>query len=183
VTVELSAEVFDLDELRQPAVAAGGGELVRSLPQLGRDRSVAEERVEIVLARVRQDLPRLDVRDAVLGDGEAPALRLLTELDVVVTGAREVLEDVPVALVRDHPKIDGEPVVRHGRRLRRPSRGHLRNPIAAAERLDERSPVGRRRDEIDVVDRLAPSAHAPRLGHGDGRWVRGELLRDAAHRR
>ena len=77
MAVQLAAEVAELDELRQLALAACGRDLVRPLAELRRDRAVAEVRIELVLGRVRHDLAGLDVRDAVLRDGHASPLCVL----------------------------------------------------------------------------------------------------------
>ena len=57
VAVHLAAEVAELDERRKLAVSRRR-DLGRPLAELGRRRAVAEVRVELVLARVRDDLAR-----------------------------------------------------------------------------------------------------------------------------
>ena len=178
--MHLAAQVAELDELRQLALARGA-DLVRSLAQLGRDGRVAEELVQLVLARVRHDLAALDVRDPVLRDREPAALSVLAQRDVVVLRAREVLEHVAVALRRNDPEVEAETVVTDDRRLRVTARRDLRDPVPVAERGDQRRRVGRRRDEIEVAHGLAAPPDAARLGHRDRRRMRRELGDDAAY--
>ena len=182
VAVHLAAQVSELDERRQLALS-GGADLVRALAQLGRDGRVAEERVQLVLARVRHDLPALDLRDPVLRDRQPAPLGVLAQRDVVVLRAREVLEHVSVALGRHHAKIEAQAVVADDRRLRVSARHDLRHPVAVAERGDQGRRIDRRRDEVEVADGLAATPDAARLRHGDRRRMRGELGDDAAHRR
>ncbi len=179
--MQLAAEVSELDEGRQRAVACRGN-LGRPLAKLRRNRLIAEVPVEAVLGRVRDDLTRLDVRDPVLGDREPAALRVLAERDVVVLRAREVLEQVAVALGGNDAQIEALSVVQDDRRLRVAARHHLGYPVALAERLDERRWIARRSDEIEVAHGLAPTAHAPRFRDGDRGRVRLERGGDAPHR-
>ena len=53
------------------------------------------------------------------------------------------------------------------RRLRVAARDDLGDPVAVAERGDERRRVARRRDEVEVAHRLAAPADAARLGDGE----------------
>ena len=64
------------------------------------------------------DLPALDVEDAVLA--EENAYGILAQRDVVVLRAREVLEQVPVALRWDDAKVEAEALVGDDGRLRAP---------------------------------------------------------------
>ena len=90
---------------------AGRLELAAVLPELGRDPAVAEELVELLLGRGREDLVRLRVLHAVLGDGKTARHRLLPHRDVVRLRAAEVLQEVPVALRRDDAQVEAKPVV------------------------------------------------------------------------
>ena len=110
MTVHLPTQVAELYELRQRALA-GHLELAAVLPQLGRDEAVAEEGVPELLVPKGLQLPRLDHGDAVLGDREPVALRLLAESHVVILRPGEVLEQVAVALRRDDPEVEAEALV------------------------------------------------------------------------
>ena len=180
--MHLAAQVVELDELRQRAVPRRR-DLGSPLAELRRDVAVAEEGVELVLGRMRDDLAGLDVGDAVLGDREPPALRVLPQRDVVVLRAREVLEHVAVALVRHDTQVEAEAVVAHDGRLRVAARDHLGDPVPVAERSDQRGRVARRRDEVEVADGLAPAPHASGLRDGSRRRVGRELGDDAPDRR
>ena len=100
--MQLPAEVLQLDERRQLA-APRRLELARVLAQLGRDEVVAEVPVQLLLAPRLHELPRLRVLDAVLRDAQTLPDGRLAERHVVLLRAREMLEQVPVGLGRDHP--------------------------------------------------------------------------------
>jgi hypothetical protein len=102
VAVQVAAEVAQLDQLRELAFA-GRVELTGVLTELGRDELVAKMLVELLLAARLEELLRLDVLDAVLRDGEPGADGVLTQRDVVLLRAGEVLEQIPVGLRRDNP--------------------------------------------------------------------------------
>ena len=103
--MHLPAQVGELDELRESAVACGF-HLARVLAQLGRNERVPQVAVQLLFASVRHDLVTLDDRHAIFGDREPPPLSLLAERDVVVLRAGEVLENVAVALGRHDPKVE-----------------------------------------------------------------------------
>ena len=179
--MHLAAQVAELDELRQRAVPRRA-DLGSPLAELRRYVAVAEEGVQLVLGRMRDDLPGLDVGDAVLGDREPAALCVLAQRDVVVLRAREVLEDVAVALVRHDAQVEAKAVVAHHRCLRFAAGDDLGDPVAVAERRDERRRVARGRDEVEVADGLAASPHAAGLGNGGRRRMSRELGDDTAYR-
>src|SRR5689334_20883005 len=93
VGVEVAADVAELDQLRQLALA-GSAELSATLAELRLDVGVAEPLVDALLGGAALDIAALDLGDAVLGDGEASPDRVLAQLDVVVLGPGEVLEQV-----------------------------------------------------------------------------------------
>ena len=90
VRVQVAAHVGDGDEGRQLA-APRRLELARVLPQLRRDRLVAEELVQLVFGRRAKHLTGLDRGDAVLGDREPTPHGVLPHRDVVVLRTGEVL--------------------------------------------------------------------------------------------
>ncbi len=164
VGVEVAAQVAERDEVGQLAGACGG-KLAAVLPQLGRDPRVPQELVDLLLGREAVLLAGLDDRHGVLGDREPAPNRLLAQRDVVVLGAGEMLEQVSVARRLDDAEVEPQPVVRDDRRLRRPLRCHVDDPVQGAEVVDELLRIGRRRDDVEVAHGLA---HAPgRAGRGD----------------
>ena len=182
VAVHLAAEVAELDELRQVA-APGRLELAAVLAQLRRDVAVAEERVQRLLVAEGMNLSGLDHRDAVLGDREAVALRLLAQGDVVVLRAREVLQQVAVALRRHDPEIEPEPLLADHGRLGVAVRDHLEHPRQADEVRRQRGRVRCGRDHVEVAERLPAPPRAARLGDVDRGRVRAQRLDDLAHDR
>ena len=116
-------------------------ELAVVLAQLGRDRLVAEVAVDLVLVAGAEDLAALDVLDAPLRDAHAAPLGVLAHAHVVALRAREVLQQVAVALGRHDAQVELDAVVREHRGL----------GGAVAEHLgDER-----------LLDQPAPSAPGP----------------------
>ena len=180
--MHLAGEVADLDEGGELAVARRG-DLRRSLAQLRRRGAVAEVRVELVLALVRDTSAGLDSRDSVLRDRQPAPLRVLAKRDVVVLRAREVLEDVPVALRRHDTQVEAKGIVRNDRRLRVTARHDLGNPVAGAKRVDQRCRVARSRDEVEVAHGLAAAADASGLRDGDRCRMRLQLGDDTTHSR
>ena len=110
VRVQVAADVVQLDELGQRPFARRL-ELAAVLAELGRDPAVAEELVELLLGRGREDFVRFRVLHAVLGDGKAARHRLFPHRDVVRLRAAEVLQEVSVALRRDDAQVEAKPVV------------------------------------------------------------------------
>ena len=153
MAVHLALQVTQLEQVRE-LVLARGRDLAVGLAQLGRDEVVAEVRVQLLLGRVRDDLVRLHERDPVFRDREPAPHGVLAQGDVVVLRAREVLEDVPVALVRHDAEVEAKAVVRADGRLRVAASQHFRDPLGLAERGDERRGVSRGRDHVNIADRL-----------------------------
>ena len=124
--------------------------------------------------------PALDVEDAVLKDREAAADGVLAQGDVVVLRAREVLEQVPVALRRDDAQVEAEALGDDGR-LRAPrattSATHSRSAKKAVRQVD-RSPW---RSGRGPSSSRAP-ADAPGLGDTVGEAAL-DLRHGAADRR
>ena len=115
--------------------------------------------------------------------GQSASLRVLPQHDVVILRAREVLEHVAEALLWHDAEIEAKGVVRDDRRLRVAARDDFRDPVAAAERLDEGRRVARCRDEIEIADRLTAAPNASGLRHGDRRGMLLQLGDDTSHRR
>ena len=90
------------------ASVARGLEPAAVLTELRRDPAVAEELVELLLGRGGEDLVRLGVLHAV-PRWRAARDRLLPHRDVVSLRAREVLQQVPVALRRHDAEVEGRP--------------------------------------------------------------------------
>ena len=171
-----------LDQRRQIAVP-GSLELAGVLAQLGRDRLVAEEAVELLLVREPVHLAGLDHRDAVLGDRQAAALGLLAERDVVILRSREVLEQAAVVLGRHDTQVEPHPLLRHDGRLRVAPGCDLEHPGQRDEVRDQRRGVGRRCDHVEVAERLTAAAHAAGARDLDRRGVRAKLVHDLAYDR
>ena len=105
--MEIALEMAELDELRQRSASR---RLQLAGAQLGRDELVAEELVQLLLVAMGDRLARIHDDDAVLGDREPPALRLLPHGDVVVLRAGEVLEEVAIALGGNDAEVEAEAV-------------------------------------------------------------------------
>ena len=125
--VQVTLELAQLDELRQLALPRGL-ELAGVLAQLGRDVLVAEVRVELLLAPRSEELAALDLEHAVFGDREPAADGLLAHRHVVLLRAREVLQEVAVALRRHDAQVETQTLPRDDRRLRPALRDHLGHP-------------------------------------------------------
>ncbi len=173
--MEIPFQLLELDELRQRSLARGL-QLAGVLAQLGRDELVAEELVQLLLVPVGDRFVGLGVQDAVLGDREPAPLRLFAHGDVVVLRAREVLEEVAVALGRNDAEVEAEPVPRDHGRLRPTARRHLDHPRQLGEVRDERFGIAGGRDDVDVADGLTPPPCAARFRHLDRGRVRTKLL-------
>ena len=100
-------------------------ELAVVLAQLRRDRLVAEVAVDLVLVGRAEDLAALDVLDAPLRDAHAAPLGVLAHAHVVALRAREVLQEVAVALERHDAQVELDAVVGHDRGLGRAVAEHL----------------------------------------------------------
>src|SRR5579862_109937 len=172
VRVEVATDVLHLDELRQ-LTRPRRLELAGVLPQLRGNRLVAEVLVDRVLVRGLEDLARLRVRDAVLGDRQTAPHRVLAHRDVVVLRAGEVLEEVAERLRRHDAEVEAETVARDDRRLRVAVRRYLDDPRHLDEVRGQLRRIGRTRDHVEVAERLLPPPHRTGLGHGYGR---GQLL-------
>ncbi len=182
VRVQVAAHVADLDELRQLA-APCRLELARRLTELGRDRRVAEVLVERVLVLRAEHVAGLDRRDAVLGDRQPAPLRLLAHRDVVILGAGEMLQQVPVRLRLDDAQVEAEAVVRDDRRLRVAVCRDLEHPRQLDERRRQRRRIGRGRDHVEVAERLLAPPHRAGLGDVHRRGMLAQRGDRGLHRR
>ena len=180
MAVHLAAKVADLDEPRQLSIARRL-ELASVLAQLGRDEAVAEEGVERLLVPEGLHLARLDHGDAVLGNREPAALGLLSQGHVVLLRAREVLEQIAVALGRDDAEVEAQALVRDHGCLGVTVGDDLEHPGQPDEVGRQRRRIGRCRDHVEIAERLATAARAPGLGHVDRGRVRTQCLDDLAH--
>ena len=169
--MQVAAQLSRLDEHRQLAPPRCL-ELARVLTQLRRDVRVAEPLVDLLLVDRGDDLAALDLGDAVLGDRQPTSLDFLAQRDVVILRAGEVLQQVPVALRRDHTQVEAETLVRDDRRLRRAFRRDLGDPRQLREVVDQRLGIVRSRDDVQVADRLL----APPRAAGFGDAVGGRML-------
>ena len=93
--VQVSTQVPGLHQRGQLALSRCF-ELTRVLAQLRRNERIVEPFVQLLLAARGEDFARLDLGDAVLGDREPTAHRVLAQREVVLLRAGEVLEQVPV---------------------------------------------------------------------------------------
>ncbi len=139
--------------------------------------------VELLLVARREDLARLDVLDAVLGDREAAADRVLPQRDVVRLRAREVLEQIAVAIRRDDAQVEPEPVVRDDRGLRLALRLDLGDPVQAREVVRQRDGIVGCGDDVEIANRLCPAADRAGLGDLVARGMLTEDLDDGLDRR
>ena len=132
--------------------------------------------IELLLVGSGELLAGLGGRDGVLGDGEPAPNSVLAQRDVVILRAREVLEQVAVRLRRHDAQVEPEALVGDHGRLRVALRDDVGDVLACREVVDQRRWVGRRRDHVEVAERLASTARRARLRHLHGRRVRAELL-------
>ena len=172
----------ELDESREAALARGL-ELAHVLAELGRDPRVAEALVHGLLGLVREDLARLGVLDAVLGDRELPADGLLAQRHVVLLRAGEVVEQVAVRLGRDDAEVEAQAVARDHRRLRPALGDDLVDPRELREVVDQRDRVGGRGDDVEVPHLLLEAADAASLADLVCGRVLAEVGDDGSHGR
>ena len=162
VQVQVAADVRRLDELGQ-LVGARELQLAVVLAQLGRDRLVAEVAVDLVLVRRAEDLAALGVLDAPLRDAHAAPLGVLAHAHVVALRAREVLQQVAVALERHDAQVELDAVVGQDRGLRRAVAEHLGDERLLDQPRGQRGPVARGGDHVHVAHRLGAPPQRARL--------------------
>ena len=104
VHVQVAADVAELDQLRQLALA-GGRQLAAVLAQLGRDVLHPEPLVDLLLGREGVGLAALVVGDAVLAHVQAAPDRLGAQRLVVLARPGEVLEQVAERLLGHHAQV------------------------------------------------------------------------------
>ena len=151
---------------------AGGRELVPVLSELRRDPGVAERGVDLLLALHRQRLTALAL-DPPLRDRESLLDGRLAQCDVVAGRAGEVLEQIPVTGRRHDAEISRDAVLRDDRRLCLTVCCDLGCVREVDVVLEQRGRVVRRRDQIDILDRLCTPSHA--AGRRDPRASRVRL--------
>ena len=167
VHVQVAADVVQLDQLREPALARGL-ELAAVLAQLGRDVLHAEPLVDLLLGREGLGAAALVVGDPVLAHVQAAPHRLGAQRLVVLPGAREVLEQVAEGLLRHDPEVHRQPGV--GDRLRAGLAGRRDrvDRVELRERLHERGRVARRHDDVEVLHGVRAAPGAARQLHAQG---------------
>ncbi len=158
VHVKVSADLTELDELRQPPFASGL-HLAAVFAQLRRDER-EPHRVEDLLLGATTDAT-VATEYAVLVDLELPPDAEQADRDVVCLRSREVVERSSPADRVDHPHVDLHAGTKHGRALRPAVREHRRDLGVRAEALRDLVRVMRCDEQIEVADRLAPPAQAP----------------------
>ena len=186
VRVQVTAHLGQLDELRELAPARGV-ELAAVLPQLRRDRLVAEKLVERVLVLGLEHDAGVDRGDSVFGDREPPAHGVFAERDVVPLRPGEVLQQVPVRLRRYDAQVETQTLGRDDRRFRVAVRDDVHHPRKLREIRRQLGRIGRGRHEMPLSEgrekssggasrgreppekaarsALPPGAHAPRLAN------------------
>lgn len=158
VHVEVSADLTELDELRQLPVASGL-HLAAVFAQLRRDERKPHG-VEDLLLGTTADAT-FAPEDAVLVDLELPPDTEQSDRDVVRLRSREVVERCSPADRIDHPHVDLHARAKHGGALRPAVRKHRRDLGVGAEALRDLVRVVRCDEQIEIADRLAPPAQAP----------------------
>ena len=166
VHVQVAADVAQLDQLRQLALA-GCGQLAAVLAQLGRDPLHAEPLVDLLLGRAGDRLPALVVGDAVLAHVQAALDRRRAQRLVVAPRAREVLEQVAERLLRHDAQVDREPDVRQRAGARLAGGGDRVDRGRRAERLHQRGRVAGGGDDVEILDVVGPAAGAAGQLDGD----------------
>ena len=119
--------------------------------------------VDLVLVAGAENLAALDVLDAPFRDALAAPLRVLAHAHVVALRAREVLQQVAVALRRHDAQVELHAVVREHRGLGGALAEHLGHERLLDEPGRQRGAVGRGCDHVDVADRLGATAQGARL--------------------
>ena len=191
VRVEVALEVAERHRRRQPAVE-GGRDLAAVLAQLGQDLGEAQEAVH---ARLVGEGPQLGVRagrglavgtephEAPLRQAPAAVARDRPQRDVVRRRAREV-DEVRARLTgrHDHEVHLGPAEQRHAR-LRAAGAEHAVHDAEAREAGDDSLRIVRLDEQVQVADRLAPTAEGPRRDDAaDARDV-GQLRREVVGER
>ena len=181
VAMEVPAQVAELDQRRQRPFARRL-QLTEVLAQLRWDVLVAEKAIELFLAAGLEDLAGLDLLDAVLGDREPTPDRVLTQRDVVVLRAGEVLEEISVQTGRDDAEVEAQPVVRDHRRLRLAPGSDLLDPVKLREVVGQLARLSGRRDDVEVAEGLLAPPDASCLGDLQGRRMLTENRDDGLNR-
>ena len=183
VHVEIAADVVERHEIREVPLE-GRLDLAPVLPDLGRDPRQAHGLVDVLLLLARDALVVLLADDAVLVDREPLLLREAAELDVVLLGAREVLERGAEALARDDAEVDLELLLpEEGARFRLALPEDLADVGEGGEEVHHLLGLPGDDEDVDVLDRLLHAADA--AGEGDllGLELRLELLDEGARER
>ena len=168
--MQVALDVLQLDQRRQLSLARRL-QLAGVLAQLRRNELVTQPVVDLYLVRETQLLLGLDDGDRVLGDRETVLHRALSQRDVVILRAGEVLEQVAVGLGRDDAEIEAEAFVGEDSCLRRAVRHHLDHPLELREVLREGLRILRRGDDVEVPEGFLAPARTPGLGNLHGRGV------------
>ena len=134
-------------------------------PHLGRDVGQPERRVHLGLGAAGDGPPVGQVDDPVLAHPQVLAHRQLAELDVVLARAGEVLQQVAVEVLGEHPQVDLQAAGEPDRGLRRALRQHGLGPLPGGEGRDHRFGVRRLvQIDVDVADGRLLAPHAPGRG-------------------
>ena len=163
--LEVALQIREIDELREPA-RRGRLQLSAPLAQLGQDPRHLERREQFLLggagdARALAATLSL-AEDAVLADLEPAPLGELSDADVVLLGAGEVMDGGAPRLRRDHPQVHLEPGAQHQRAPRAPGHLHARGPGEGGEVRDHQAFVSLGAcEQVHVGDGLGAPAQAP----------------------
>ena len=130
--------------------------------------------------------PLLVVKDPVLVDFQAMLLAQAADGDVVRLTAGEVVQRRAVAVLGDDPEIDLEAGPQDHRRARGPGGQHVAHLVVSCEPTHDRLAQRRRREDVDVADRLAATPEAAGGDHptnAGSRFQIGEERADVLRRR
>ena len=157
VQVQVAAQVASLNQPRQ-TLRARRFDFAAVFAQLGLDVRQPHGAVDRFLGVAGDALAALE--HAVLVDLQAAFLREAPQCDVVRLRAGEVSERGAEAFRLDDAQVDLQAAVEDDAGTRRPRGEHLSDVLAVREALDHRAFALRRREQVEIADRLAPTAQA-----------------------
>ncbi len=157
VTVQVAADIVELDEIRQRAVL-GRLDLAAVLAQLGRDPGHVQPMIERLLVLRREQT--IALHDAVLVHLPAALPGTAAHGDVVLLGACEVQKRRAEALRLDEAQVHTQPARELHRDLfRAPAQDTVYGRVAG-DRLGGLGAVARTDDDVEIADRLLAPAQA-----------------------
>ncbi len=158
VIVEDAAEVGELDEFRQ-LTRFGSVDLAIALAEFGRNPRQAKRAENLCLAlSARRDRLLVDRLEAPLTHAEAAPERAVAHSDIMLLGAREVMERKIELFRRDDTKIGLQAVLEAHAGLRLTVGGDFLDARIGDEPVHDRLRLRRGHEEVQIADRLAGTA-------------------------